>query len=347
MKCSDIEEKLNAYIEGFLQKEEKDMVEEHCSECSDCRDSLESLQKARDILGRLDEIEPPLWLTQKIMSRIHEKEEAKNWFRRFFLPLRVKIPIQALAMIFVAVLSVCIYRSTTPEMGHLSQRRQEPRVFEPGNFSDKAGTAQGAGEIIKEVPELKEKKPAPPAGKAGALPAKDVPGSSGPGNKDNVSGIGPGNGDVPPAMEKSTAFGAIGKEDPRLAAPPPLRARTERFKMRGMPAREEKGFDEFPIASSEVSQEEPDHITVTAEDPSLITSKARRIMTILAAQEIRERTENDSMIISCLIDPGSVPELKNRIAVIAPVMESRTKLTQGQSVPQFIEVRILKDSRDP
>ena len=63
-------------------------------------------------------------------------------------------------------------------------------------------------------------------------------------------------------------------------------------------------------------------------------------MISLSAQEVKERTENNSVVISCLIDPKQVPELKNRMAEIARVHESRIITSDA---PQRIEIIVLQD----
>ncbi|MRR08384.1 MAG: hypothetical protein EG828_15975, partial [Deltaproteobacteria bacterium] len=78
MNCSEIEDKLSAYLDGVLRNDERNNVEKHCAECTRCRHALEELERTKNILGELDEVEPPSWLTERVMSRIREKEEARG-----------------------------------------------------------------------------------------------------------------------------------------------------------------------------------------------------------------------------------------------------------------------------
>lgn len=372
MRCSEIEDRLTAYLEDLLQNEERDMIEKHCAECGNCRHSLEALQKTKDLLKGLDEIEPPPWLTENIMARIYEKEEKKGWLQWFFLPLRVKVPIQALAMIFVVVLSVYLYRSTTPEMARLDRPQHVPRVTGAGSSVEKTEAPQG--KEARQDPKHKEKKAAPPVEKAPERPAQKAPGRSVPAQEGLVPGSKPGIAGMPPApagngaatdrvlkkesahspavppyipAEKSAASDhALKKESARPGAVPPPPAKIEHYKTREMAARDERS-SENRTAATGVSQETPSRITVTSGDPSDTARKTRRIMTSLRAAEIRERTQNTSVIISCSINPGSILELKNRMADVALLDESRTRIITGQTAPQFIEVVILKDPQSP
>jgi hypothetical protein len=346
MKCREIEDKLNAYLEDFLQNEERDVIEKHCAGCNSCRHSLESLKKTKDILKELDEIEPPAWLTQKIMARIYEQKEREGWFQRFFLPLRVKIPIQALAMAFVVVLSVYVYRSTTPELAHLDLPQQAPRAS--GAVDGTARTQAAPKEDIKPGPKPKERKKASPVEKAPQQPTEKAPERPVPGKQDSISRVEPGDAGILPVRSAKGAASdyALKKESMGPAALPPSPAAIERYKTRGMMIQEDKS-SEYQSAAGNMSQKTSDRITVTAANPSDAARKARRILTSLSAGEIRERTENDSVIISCLIDPGSIPELRNRIAGIAEVIEGSTRITTGLTAPQYVEIIILRDSRNP
>lgn len=247
-------------------------------------------------------------------------------------------------MIFVVVLSVYLYRSTTPEWGHLDRPQPAPRVSETSDGPAKKQVT--TGKEIKPQSKQMERKAVHPTEKAPDQPTQKAFELSAPGGRDSAPGIEPGDAGIPPVLaEKGAASdhalkkGSVSRE----AAPPPSPAKTERYKTRGM-AVEEKSSG-YQMTTADVSQETSSRITVTAHDPSDVARKARRIMTSLAAGEIRERTEDDSVIITCLIDPKSIRELKNKIAEIAPVIESRTRIMAGQTVPQFTEIIILKDSR--
>ena len=125
-KCDDIDRQLTAYLEGFLAQKDRKIVEEHLSLCAHCAEALEDLRRTRAILKAMDEVDPPPWLTERIMSQIREKEERKEgFFRRLFFPLHIKLPVQALATVFVAVLCVYVYRSTVPETGNF-ERHHSP-----------------------------------------------------------------------------------------------------------------------------------------------------------------------------------------------------------------------------
>ena len=351
MNCSEIEDKLSAYLDGLLHDDERNNVEKHCAECIRCRHSLEELERTKNILEELDEVEPPSWLTERVMSRIREKEEARGWLKRLFLPLRVKVPIEALAMVFVAVLSVYIYRSTVTDIDRFDRPPEGPLASATRSVPEKTQAARVGKEDIEKgrEPGQKEKKIGAPAAKPQGPALKEIPGPpSQVAQQDNaVRTETPGRGGPPFALEKRAVPGSLKDERVSPAAIPPSPAETERFKAKAMAAREEQ-ISEYRAAASGSAQGGSIRITVKARNVPDTLSKVRGIMTALSAREVRERTENDSTVISCLMDPKVIPELKDRLAAIAPGTEGPARsIESGDAAPQRVEISVIKDPRDP
>lgn len=117
MECKKIQEKLSAYIEGLTSAEEQSMIEEHIESCRGCKKSLADLEKTISFVGDLKDVEPPAWLSQRIMARIREEAEPKdNILHKLFYPLHIKLPIQALATVLIAVSAFYIFRIIQPEV---------------------------------------------------------------------------------------------------------------------------------------------------------------------------------------------------------------------------------------
>jgi hypothetical protein len=69
----------------------------------------------------LGEVEPPPFFEQRIMSRVREEAGQKQGIlRRLFYPLHIKVPIQALATLLVAVLALYVYQTGEPEMKQMA-----------------------------------------------------------------------------------------------------------------------------------------------------------------------------------------------------------------------------------
>ena len=116
MDCREIQKSLSSYVEGLLPSQEKKLVEGHLLSCAQCRASLAEIKKTKDLLRNLDEVEPPPWLTAKIMARVREeKEQRSSFLKKLFFHFYIKIPLQALSVILVGVIIFQVYRMVEPE----------------------------------------------------------------------------------------------------------------------------------------------------------------------------------------------------------------------------------------
>jgi hypothetical protein len=164
MTCKDIDNLLPAYEEDLLPAEEKKGVETHLAACERCRRSLADLGRAQELVRRLGEVEPPPFFEERIMSRVRqEARDKRGLLQRLFYPFYIKIPIQALATVLVAVLAFHLYQQGDQEMKRVeplpvpvAESAREPVAVEP------PGTTERPGAVI----------PARP-------PAVDLPGASG------------------------------------------------------------------------------------------------------------------------------------------------------------------------
>lgn len=138
MTCREIEERLSAYLDDALPAEERRKVEEHLASCPSCARVLADLRKTVGLVRGLGEVEPPPWLKQKIMTRVREDAapKKKGILKTLFFPLHIKVPIQAFAMVLIAVLAFQVYRTGEPERQALDlplpPARVEQKAAAPG-----------------------------------------------------------------------------------------------------------------------------------------------------------------------------------------------------------------------
>ena len=146
MECSDVREKFSAYIEGIISFEEKSVIDEHLKSCRKCSESLADLRKALEHVKNLEDVEPPQWLTQKIMTKVKAKENSgKGILGKLFYPLHIKLPIEAAATLLIVVTAFYIFKSMQPEinletymLAKAPSERTEPQVS-PSPTSRKGG----------------------------------------------------------------------------------------------------------------------------------------------------------------------------------------------------------------
>ncbi|MBW2038112.1 MAG: DUF2275 domain-containing protein [Deltaproteobacteria bacterium] len=117
MECSEVQKRLSAYIEGTISPEEKVLIDEHLTSCQRCNDALSDLEKTIEYIQELEEIEPPAWLAQKVMARVQSEAESKRGIlRRLFYPIPIKLPIEAVAVVLIAVATIYVFKTMQPEM---------------------------------------------------------------------------------------------------------------------------------------------------------------------------------------------------------------------------------------
>jgi len=172
MTCKEIEMLLPALLEGVLSADESKRVRDHLAGCSSCSRALEDLKASGQMLGSLEEVEPPPWLKTRVMTRVREEAGQKEGIlRKLFYPLHIKIPIQALATALIAVVAWNVYKTGEPEFRQIApppaavQEAQRANVpSEPVKAPESASMPPAMKKEAGERAALREKKaPAPSA----------------------------------------------------------------------------------------------------------------------------------------------------------------------------------------
>jgi len=143
MECGEVQKRLSAYIEKAVSPKQKALIDAHLKGCKRCKQTLADLKKAVEYVQKLEEVEPPAWLVQKVMAQVRSEAEAKRGiWQRLFSPFHVKIPLEALALIFIAVGTIYVFKAMQPEM-RLAQAPIETKETAP------PALAPGKGEVHK------------------------------------------------------------------------------------------------------------------------------------------------------------------------------------------------------
>jgi hypothetical protein len=156
MTCNEIENRLPAYLEDLLTPEEQKDITEHLASCPRCSRAFEDLKRADRLVRGIEEVEPPPFFEQKIMSRVREEAGRKQGIlQRLFYPLHIKVPIQALATLLVAVLAFYVYQTGDPEMKQMAPLPiplAEPQKDQVKAESPKAVVPPSAVTPVKRAP---------------------------------------------------------------------------------------------------------------------------------------------------------------------------------------------------
>jgi hypothetical protein len=131
MKCVDVKKYLSEYIDGKLEGELKEQVEEHLLSCGACSEDLDAMMAIKEQLGKMEEIEVPQDFMSSIHKRIEEDSGLKKIFNTLFKPARIKIPLE-LAAGLTAVIVVIILLNLQPlfkPTGQLAYEKKETDVL--------------------------------------------------------------------------------------------------------------------------------------------------------------------------------------------------------------------------
>ena len=156
MECHDIRKNLSAYLEGMVSPEDQELIDQHLASCRACSTALYELNRTDRLLKNLKEVEPPPWMTQKIMARVREEAESKKGFiQKLFYPLHIKVPLEAFATVLIAVVAVYVFRAVEPEMKGLQPpSSQEPVITrQEAPYPAKAPAAETQAAREKAVPQ--------------------------------------------------------------------------------------------------------------------------------------------------------------------------------------------------
>jgi hypothetical protein len=127
MTGHEIRDDLSAYLDEALAPDEIRRVEAHLEGCAECRRELALLRQTVSLLHRVQAPRAPVGF----VDRVAVAARPRPWYRRLaeaaFLPLSLKVPVEAAAVAMVALLAVYLFERT-PEL----QQAARPEVARPG-----------------------------------------------------------------------------------------------------------------------------------------------------------------------------------------------------------------------
>jgi len=165
MDCREIRKLLPAVVDRQLEADDQQRLDEHIQSCAACRAELEDLRKTVAYLQHVEEVEPPPWMTEKIMAQIRAEavQPAPSWRKRLFGAWSANLPLGAVATVMLAVFVIVIFRSIQPELTRDTvQEASKPSApaTEPA-LQKEAKPPVAATEAVREPQRMKKEKTAP------------------------------------------------------------------------------------------------------------------------------------------------------------------------------------------
>ncbi len=326
MTCKEIEDQLPGMIDGALPETEKKRIEAHLETCASCRKSFADLRISDERVKSLEDVEPPPWLKTRVMARVRAEAEQKEGFlRRFFYPLHIKVPIQALATVLIAVVAWNVYKTGEPEFRQMappvttvrevpqvqappvpaagiakrdeSLAIREKKAFAPPPAPGQEAAPQRAATVREETTADAEKPVEQlKAAKRAAEPPKDDDARRGTGAADRVA-------EAPALDQKQKAMkapvGAVAKEAGKQEAPAAA----------------------SPMLSAAVSQQPELEITLPVRDPQAAANEVETILKQVSAQAVERQAREGRVILTARIKTERLEALRERLKSLGPVQE--------------------------
>ena len=154
MTCADARDRFSDVVDERLSPAERHEFDTHLAGCAECRRDFERFTATVSLMRST----PPVHAPAGFVDRVLQHTSRRPWYRRVlanvFLPLPVKLPIEAAAIVLVAVGVVYLFQST-PELQQAARYETTPSpppVAAPGPSSSTASVSREAPPAARQSP---------------------------------------------------------------------------------------------------------------------------------------------------------------------------------------------------
>jgi hypothetical protein len=347
MNHNEIRHMLSEYIDGAVSPEDRTAIEEHLKTCERCSDALKELRQTVAVIRTVEELDPPAFMTQKIMAKVRVEAAKKSWFNRLFFPLHIKLPLEAVGVLFLAVTAVFIYQNIQPSMRTPNPLLEEyAPAQEPllsgiaKNGEQKSTQLSRRAKKLPQAPGYKAldmkqayEPPAPPALQSQA--AAPAPSLSKPAEQQAVAPTG-----------KKEASSALAENDQSAVSREEAnrgmmlqRATTAAGAAPEAAAKAKSAVPAAPIAGAAVADKAIPAIIVLVTDREAAAKEVEKAITQVKASIVKRESPGEKMIFFIMIRTQRVDEFKNRLKVLGEIKELPGEAsTQEEQVELRIEI---------
>ncbi|MBI2152306.1 MAG: zf-HC2 domain-containing protein [Candidatus Rokubacteria bacterium] len=186
MTCHDARDLFSARVDGLLTAEQRVALEGHLQSCADCAREWDRFSRTVSLLHSVPEARAPAGFAARVLEAAGREPWPRRLLRNVFVPLHVKLPLEAAAIVLVSTLVIFLYRQTPelqraaeapPSAGIVTQASEAPAksadveqaqgygktAAAPQAAPPPAEERQGALQDVKERDRLAKKQEAAPA----------------------------------------------------------------------------------------------------------------------------------------------------------------------------------------
>jgi anti-sigma factor RsiW len=356
MEHAAIQPKLSDYLDDAVAPEEKAAIEKHLPTCAECRQALAELGATRRHAKSLPEVEPPPWLTSKIMARVREQaSQKKGLFQRLFYPLHIKLPVEAVGLIFLTVAAYLIVQKTQPEMKPLLMPPKEvyeraqpssPQTATPLESSKERMQVKGRADELH----LAEK-PAAPVPKAGQASPSE---SSAAKSATQAEGARKEAAAPEPQADRRMKLKETAREPaepsevaPKQAAPPAPPAQAAK-PLREAASREERREAERPALAGKglVGRAQTLRFSLEVKDVTEAGTKIEEAVTRLGGKIIKKESFENAQILSAEVEAKKMDELLATLGRMGEIKD-KVQLAREAEGSRVVTIKILPIPASP
>jgi Predicted integral membrane protein (DUF2275) len=110
MNCEEVQKYLADFLDENLDVARFQKVSDHLAGCLLCSEEIASLAECQRLVSGLPIVEPPGGFTTRVMAHVRKAAHKPSLWEQLFSPLHIKIPLQATAVVLIAVLAAYIYQ---------------------------------------------------------------------------------------------------------------------------------------------------------------------------------------------------------------------------------------------
>ena len=151
---------LSPYLDEALSADERARIDAHLQDCTECRGELDRFRQTLTLLHRLDPPRAPVGFVDRVLAQARPLPWYRRWVARVFLPLPVKLPIEAAALVVMLSIGAVYLFQRTPELRQAAREetpqatvRSETRTSPPPASSPEGFRARSVERGLQAEPE--------------------------------------------------------------------------------------------------------------------------------------------------------------------------------------------------
>ncbi len=167
MNCHEARGLFSAKVDDLLTADQRAALDGHLRGCADCSREWERFRQTVGLLRSVGEARAPAGFASRVIEAARREPWHRRLLRSVFLPLHVKLPLEAVAVVLVSTLAIFLYRQT-PELERAVEAPQSGVVAPASEAPAKTADLEQAQDYGKTAAEP-QAVPSPTEQRQGAL----------------------------------------------------------------------------------------------------------------------------------------------------------------------------------